>query len=114
MLNTRGSFALLKQNIVDFDWNCKLQGSLDEASELFTFTFLNFVKQCIPSKIVTIREDDKPWYDSEMRSSSRKREKQKRTVIKTGISNDWHEYRKTQKLSKQFKETCQRTFFKTI
>ena len=53
---------------------------MDEASEPFTSTFLNFVKQCIPSKTVTIREDDKPWYDSEIRSFSRKRDKQKRNI----------------------------------
>ena len=64
-LYKRANFALLRQKIVDFDWNCLLQGSLEEASELFTSTFLNFVKQCIPSKTVTIREDDTPWYDSD-------------------------------------------------
>ena len=75
-LYKRADFESLKNKIDNFDWYCLLQGTLDEATELFTSVFLKFVKQCIPSKNVTIRGDDKPWYDSEIRSFTRKRDKQ--------------------------------------
>ena len=40
-LYKRANFALLMQKNVDYDWNCLLQGSLDEASERFTSTLNN-------------------------------------------------------------------------
>ena len=96
-LYKRADFTLLRNKIIEFDWNCLLHGSLDEATDLFTSTFLKLEKQCIPSKTVTIRGDDKPWYDSEIRSFTRKRDKQKRIAIKTGNPNDWGTYKKAQK-----------------
>ena len=42
------------------------------------------VKTCIPSKKVTVRPDDKPWYNSEIRRTSRKRDRLKSKAIKTG------------------------------
>ena len=34
--------------------------------------FIEFPKLCIPSKTIVVPEDDKPWYDSEIRRNSRK------------------------------------------
>ena len=76
--------------------------------------FLNFVKQCIPFKTVTIREDDKPWYDSEIRSFSRKRDKQKSKAIKTGISNDWHTYKKLRNKVNNLKKHAKEQFFNNL
>ena len=32
--------------------------------------FLEMIKECIPSKQITVRPDDKPWYDHEIRHFS--------------------------------------------
>ena len=40
--------------------------------------------QFIPAKEVTIRPNDKPWYDSEIRRLSRHRDRQKAFVIARG------------------------------
>ena len=110
-LYKRADFTLLRNKIIEFDWNCLLLGSLDEATDLFTSTFLKLVKQCIPSKTVTIRGDDKPWYDSEIRSFTRKRDKQKRKAIKTGNPNDWGTYKKLRNKVNNLKKTCERIIF---
>ena len=44
---------------------------------------------CIPSKTSVVREDDKPWYDSEIRRNSRKRDRLKKTALKSGNQNGW-------------------------
>ena len=54
------------------------------------------VKSCIPSKTVLVRPDDKPWYDHEIRHFSTKRDRLKKTLIKSD-SNDLKE--KFKKLS---------------
>ena len=113
-LYKRADFTLLRNKIIEFDWNCLLQGSLDEATDLFTSTFLKLVKQCIPSKTVTIRGDDKPWYDSEIRSFTRKRDKQKRKAIKTGNPNDWGTYKKLRNKVNNLKKHAKESFFNNL
>ena len=56
----RANFELLKQKVQNYDWTSLSNGSLDEACNLFTNTFLNFVKESIPSKYITVRPNDKP------------------------------------------------------
>jgi len=46
--------------------------SLDAACDICTFKFLEFAKRCIPRKPVTIRQHDKPWFNSELRLELRK------------------------------------------
>ena len=53
-LYKRANFELLKQKIQNYDWTFLSDGSLDEDCNLFTNTFLNFVKENIPSKYITV------------------------------------------------------------
>ena len=86
-LYKKANFALLKQKLLKYDWNCLSEGTLDEACNKFNDIFFNFVRSCILSKNVLIRPDDKPWYDSEIRKMSRKRDRLKRKFNKTGNQN---------------------------
>ena len=63
------------------------EGTLDEAYSKFNDTFLDFVTSCVPSKNVLIRPDDKPWYDSEIRRVSRKRDRLELKFNKSGNPN---------------------------
>ena len=46
--------------ISEFNWACLHQGTVNQASSLFTNIFIEFVKVGIPSKTIVVREDDKP------------------------------------------------------
>ena len=83
------NFELFKKKLTEFDWSCLHQGSVNEASSLFTNIFFEFAKLCIPSKTIVVREDDKPWYDSEIRRNSRKRDRLKKKAIQSGNPNVW-------------------------
>ena len=48
---------------------------------------------CIPNKTILVREDDKPWYDYEIRRKTRKREMLKKKAVKTGNITDWGKYK---------------------
>ena len=87
------NYELFNKKISDFDWSCLHQGTVNEASSLFTNIFIEFAKLCILSKTIVVREDDKPWYDSEIRRNSRKRDRLKKTALKTGNQNDWKKYK---------------------
>ena len=41
----------------------------------FTETFLRVARECIPTKIVTVRNSDRPWFNSELRREIRKRDR---------------------------------------
>ena len=68
--------------------------------------FIEFAKLCIPSKTIVAREDDKPWYDSEIRRNSRKRDRLKKTALKTGNQNDWKKYKYYRNKVNNKKKTC--------
>ena len=46
--------------ISNFDLSSLPQGTVNEASSLFTNIFIEFAKLCIPSKTIVVREDDNP------------------------------------------------------
>ena len=66
---------------------------VNDVCERFTNTLLEIMKQFIPSEEVTIRPNDKPWYDSEIRRLSRHRDRQKAIVIARGCNSDWEKYK---------------------
>ena len=87
------NFELFNKKLSEFDWSSLHQGSVNEASSLFTNIFIEFAKLCIHSKTIVVREDDKPWYDSEIRRNSRKRDRLKKKAIQSGNPNVWNKYK---------------------
>ena len=51
------------------DWNVLLNSldDVDEMCDIFTSAFLQIARDCIPTKLVTVRNHDKPWFSSELR-----------------------------------------------
>ena len=107
-------YKLLKQKIQNYDWTSLSNGSLDEACNLFTNTFLNFVKESIPSKLITARPNDKPWYDSEIRHFSRVRDRLKRKFNSYKKSEIWIQYKRTRNKVNNHKKQAKETFFNTL
>jgi hypothetical protein len=46
----------------------------------FTETFLRIARECIPTKMVTVRNSDRPWFNSELRREIRKRDRIRKTA----------------------------------
>ena len=86
-LYKNANFTLLKQKLSNGVWTCLREETIDEACSKFNDTFLDLVNSCIPSKNVLIRPDDKPWYDSEIRRVSSKRDRLKRKSNTSGNPN---------------------------
>jgi hypothetical protein len=64
------------------DWNSLLSDSedVDEMCNTFTETFLRIARECIPTKMVTVRNSDRPWFNSEFRREIRKRDRIRKTA----------------------------------
>ncbi|CAC5412793.1 unnamed protein product [Mytilus coruscus] len=69
----RGDYDLMKQKVLNTNWENLISDASDVhvAATNFTNTFINIASACIPTRDVTIRCDDKVWFDSNLR---RKRE----------------------------------------
>ena len=78
----RDDYNKMNNLIQEFNWDVLTTCSIEVTCRLFTDTITYFIHQCIPSKQVIIRSNEKQWYDSETRQYSRKRERQK--VIAVG------------------------------
>ena len=97
--------------ISSHDWNFINSLSVDSACEKFTSKLSEFCHACIPNKEITIRRNDKPWFDSQLRTLSRQRDRQKAKAIKSKTLNDWNKYNALRNKVNNMKKTCKRTIF---
>ena len=83
-------YERLNDLIEQCDWTALISSSLniDEACKMFTSTFLNFCKTCIPVKTVLIRANDKPWFNSDLRYNIRIRDRLRKKYLKTYNNSD--------------------------
>ena len=70
-----------------------MQGMINYTNTLFNILVIDFVKLCKSSNTILVREDDKPWYDSEILRKSRKRGRLKRKTEETGNITDWANFK---------------------
>ena len=114
LLYKKANFDQLKQLVVNHNWDRLYDGSINEAFEKFTDNVFSFVKTCIPSKLVTIRPDDKSWFDSEIRHFSRIRDRLKRKALKSGNSNDCKKYKHARNKVNNFKKHAKENFYNNL
>jgi hypothetical protein len=62
--------------------------NIDEMSIKFTNKFIEFVKMYIPVKIITIRPNDKPWFNSSIRRAMRIRDRLHKQVKQNSSRNN--------------------------
>ena len=102
----KANFDDLRHKITNYDWNFLHDDSLDEACDKFTKLFLDMIKECIPSKQITVRPDDKPWYDHEIRHFSSKRDKVTRKLIKSNSATLKEQYKRLRNKVNNLDKTC--------
>ena len=96
-LYKKANFDLLKEKLSNYDWSVLHEGSLDDACSKLTDIFLDMVKLCIPSNLVVVRPNDKPWFDPEIRHFTIMRDKLKRKLINSTSLHLREQYRKLNK-----------------
>ena len=89
-------YTTLNNQIEEFNWACIINesSSVDEAYEHFSSKFMEFCKACILPKNVLIRENDKPWFTSEIRYNIRLRDRLRKLFLKSGRVADWLSYKR--------------------
>ena len=96
----------------DVDWNALLPDNkdVDELSGIFTETFLNIARECIPTKLVTIRSSDKPWFNGELKREIRKRDRFRKYALKFKRESDIAKYKKQRNRVNNLKKLAKERF----
>ena len=84
-------------NVTSYTWKCVTMDDSNEACDSFTDEFLNLAKLSIPSKQVTIRVNDKPWFTTTLRQLKRKCMRKYNLFKKNRNSETWQTYKELQK-----------------
>ena len=114
ILNRKRNVKNLRTNISSFNWDVLSNGTVDEACELFTKQFLTVIDACIPSPKVTIRPDDKPWYNGELRTLCRKRDCLKQLAFKTGNLSLLSKHKTIRNRFNNMKKHAKQIFFNSV
>ena len=75
---------------------------------------MEFVNLSIPHRDVIIRPNDKPWYDSEIRRYSRKRDRLKTKAVRTSLQSDWAKYKYLRNKVNNLKRHTKETFYNNL
>ena len=95
----RADWENLNTLIRNFDWNelFRESNSVDSACDKFTEVFFSLVRQCVPSKKVLIRPNDKPWFTSELRFNIRLRDRFRKVALRSNGPSDVSKYKTSKK-----------------
>ena len=115
-LYNRGNYELFKQKINSTDWNDLIQNSenIDMAAELFTHTLITAAKSSIPVKLVEIRQNDKPWFTSNLRTAIRVRERLRKIAVRTRDIRDQQKYKTQRNKVTNMKKVAKALYFEKI
>ena len=80
----QADFEALNVALQNANWEpCFEQPNVDFACSKWNEIFLNLARQYIPNKVVHIRIDDKPWYNTDLRKLSAQKNKVHRKAKRT-------------------------------
>ena len=88
-------FKALNSALKSTDWSpCFEQGNINGACLKWNEIFLNLARQYIPNKVVNIRTDDTPWFNSELRKLLRQKNKAHHRAKPSNSPGDWANFRR--------------------
>ena len=76
----------------------------------FTKTFLELARKCIPTKTVTVRYNDKPWFTSEIPKEIRIRNRLRKVMLKNHRNSDSCKYKKQRNRVNNLKKIAKENF----
>ena len=113
-LYSKGNYDTLSENITNHNWNNLSESNVNDTTKQFETDILTLAKQSIPTKEITVRRDDKPWYDSEIRKFSRIRDRLKWKAEKSSNPVHWQRYKTMMNKVNNLKRHAKERFYSNI
>ena len=91
----KANFEAFREKLSRLDWNVcfKAEYDINETTERWTNEFLLIAKSVVPNKLVTVRPDDKPWYNNKLRAKQKHMMKLYKTTKSNNTATTWENYR---------------------
>jgi len=80
----------------------------------FTKTFLEIARDCIPTKEIIVRENDKPWFNNTLRKEIRIRDRIRKKVLKHKRVSDITKLKKQRNKVNNMKKIARENFKNNI
>ncbi len=115
-LYNQGNWDLFRDRVSDTDWDVIIndQPTVDEACTNFTENFMNIAHECIPTNMVTIRQNDKIWMTSEIRREIRVRERLRKMYLKNKTPTKERKYKQQRNKVNNLKKIAKSEFHVSI
>jgi len=115
-LYKQADFVLLNELISITDWaglfeNCTI---VDDACLQFTEKYLCLSKSCIPTNLVTIRPNDKPWMNSDIRKQIRCRDRLHKRFRVSGSDADLIKFKRHRNKVNNMKKYVRTHFYESV
>ncbi|CAG2233607.1 unnamed protein product [Mytilus edulis] len=112
----KGDYDLMKQKVVETNWEFLISDASDVhvAATNFTNSFLNIASECIPTREVTIRCDDKVWYDSNLRRETRKRDRLRNIFIRSNSASAEKKFKQQRNKVNNLKKQAKKYFLPVL
>ena len=109
-------FELLNNRIKVFNWDTLINNTrtADKACIIYTNRFIDFCNECISRRKVSIRQNDKPWLNSELRCNIRLRDRLRKGYCKTKTEVDRLPYKCQRNKVHNMKKYAKATFIDKI
>ena len=106
-----GNYDLLKRKILDTDWDALYNDDIDTYSLNVTNCILDLTKECIPHKIVNIRQSDPPWMHNDLRKLMRQRKRARDKAKQTNNQHHWQKYKQLRNKTTNKLRSSKREYF---
>jgi hypothetical protein len=83
----------------------------NENCQAFTNKFIEMIKKCVPQKEVTIRLNDKVWFNSELRREIRKRDSLRKLARRSNSDFNINKYKKQRNHVTNLKKHAKEQFY---
>lgn len=95
----QADFQKCNELIEAFNWGTIInsRNSMNTNCNNFTEKYMGIVQECVPRKEVTVRPNDKLWFNSDLRREIRKRDRLHKNAVRTKKDSDVNKLKKTKK-----------------
>lgn len=93
-LYAKGDYDKIRQIVNEYDWASSYDEDVNVYATNFTNSLLNMEEKCIPSKTVTVRPQDLPWMNNNLRKLMCKRNRLFRKYIKDKSVETYNKFKK--------------------
>lgn len=111
-----GDYESMNQRIRDTNWDNIINEADDvhTACSKFTSEFLKIAEDCIPKREITIRCNDKIWFDSQLRREIRKRDRLRKTFLKHKTQVNENKFKNQRNRVNNLKKQAKQKFYSNI